>query len=230
MRLNAATAASALIVAAFASLAAGGGLLAESGPVPSFTGAPAIAGLPAEGDCTTCHLSAAGGADNLNTPGGAIEILDLPGTYDAGATYRLRVRLATDSTAAYPGRKWGFQLTAVRAGDGEGIGTFVLDDAESLAVTLGSDGFFPELASRRYVQQKSAGTRVGLGGPVEWTFSWRAPDAPGDTVFFYGAGNAANGDQSGDGDFVFTARDTVLDATTPARPVTWGEVKRRYRN
>jgi hypothetical protein len=64
---------------------------------------------------------------------------------------------------------------------------------------------------------------------VEWTFSWRAPDTPQDTAFFFCAGNAANGSQEPSGDFIYTAADTVLDLTTPVRPVSWGAVKRRYR-
>jgi len=218
---------SAAALAAGFSLALGGGVLSELGPIPSYTGAPAIRSKPAEWDCSLCHLNFEW--NNVNTPGGAVEILDLPATYVAGTTYRLRVRLSTDSTAFDPERDWGFQLTAVRASDGEGCGTFVLDDSDTLQIVSGEAGEHPELASRWYVEHKFAGLRPGLASPVEWTFSWRAPDAPEDSVLFFCAANAANGDLDPGGDFIFTAADTVLDLTTPVRALSWGAVKRRYR-
>ena len=223
MRLRAAHFACAAMLASAASLALGGGLLSGYGALPSYTGARAIGGKPAEGNCTLCHSNVEG--SKLDLPGGAVEILDLPATYTAGETYRIRVRLNSDSTTADPGRVWGFQLTAARASDGEGIGTFELDDPDTLTIQSGTD----EFASRFYVQQLIAGIRDSLAGPVEWTFSWRAPDTPQDTAFFFCIGNAADGSQEPSGDFIYTAADTVLDVTTPVRPVSWGAVKRRYR-
>jgi hypothetical protein len=223
MRPKSIYAVSAFALVAGVSLALGGGVLSEYGPLPSSTGAPAVRFKPAEWSCTLCHTSE---GNNLNTPGGKVEILDLPATYTAGQTYRLRVRITSDSTAAFAERNWGFQLTAVRASDGEGCGAFVLDDTDSLQVFLGES---PDLASRHYVEQTVLGNREALASPVEWTFSWKAPDAPEDTAFFFCAGNAANGNLDPTGDFIFTAADTVLDLTTPVRPVSWGEVKRRYR-
>ena len=217
-------AASALALVAGVSLALGGGILSEYGPLPSSTGAPAVRSKPAEWDCTLCHASETG---NLNTPGGKIEILDLPATYTAGQTYRIRVRITTDSTAAFADRDWGFQLTVVRASDGEGCGSFVLDDADSLQVF---NGEMPDLASRHYVEQTTLGDRDGIASPVEWTFSWKAPDAPADTALFFCAGNASNGSMDPTGDFIFTTADTVLDLTTPVKPVSWGALKRRYRD
>lgn len=223
MRLRAAYAASAAVLASTVSLALGGGLLSAHGPLPAYTGAPPIGGKPAERSCALCHFDPEG--SELNPPGGAVEILDLPATYTAGETYRLRVRLHSDSTTAYPGRNWGFQLTAARASDGEGIGTFELDDPDTLVIESGADDF----ASRFYVQHTILGVRDSLAGPVEWTFSWRAPDTPQDTAFFFCIGNASDGSQEPSGDFIFTAADTMLDITTPVRPVSWGALKRRYR-
>ena len=88
----------------------------------------------------------------------------------------------------------------------------------------------PELLSRPYVEQTALGDRDGIASPVEWTFSWKAPDTPADTALFFCAGNASNGSMDPTGDFIFSAADTVLDVTTPVRPVTWGALKRRYRD
>src|SRR5262245_36114962 len=119
----------AVALAVSASLVLGAGVLSEYGPLPGATGAPALRSKPEEFNCTLCHF--AGATSNFNTTGGAVRILGLPKTYTAGQTYRLGVRLSTDSTAADPSRLWGFEITAVRAADGEGAGTFILDDADS---------------------------------------------------------------------------------------------------
>lgn len=210
--------AAALILCSVASLAF---VWPESltGPIASLTNAPALGLKPAELNCTLCH------ENGPDLPGGSVEILDLPTIYSAGETYPLRVRLQSSSPVADPTLRWGFQLTAVHSADGEGAGTFVLPHPDTLEVVNGSGAF----ASRRYVQHKSAGVREGLSGPIEWSFSWQAPDPVVGPIYFYVAGNATNGNLDPSGDFVYTAADTVLDLVSPTRNVTWGAIKARYR-
>jgi hypothetical protein len=196
---------------------------------PSHTGAFAIGSVPAETNCTYCHFdrnNAPNGA-NLNTPGGGVEILDLPQYFVPGRIYPLRVRLFTDSTLADPGRLWGFQITAVRAFDGSGIGTFIQPSPDSLQIVSGT---LQEFSSRSYLEHTVYDTRDGLVGPVEWHFSWQAPpnEQKGD-VYFFCAGNAGNGDFDPGGDFIFTTADTIIDTTTAVRSVSWGALKSRYR-
>jgi hypothetical protein len=155
-------------------------------------------------DCTLCHYSE---FDNLDAPGGRVEILDVPAAYSPGAVYPIRVRLRSDSTASSPSRRWGFQLTAVRGSDGEGVGTFLLPSPDTLQVVTGLD-----FASRSYVEHRLAGTRPGLGGPVEWMFSWQAPSVASGKVYFFCAGNAADGTGDTYGDFIYTARDSSVPA------------------
>ena len=199
-----------------------------SGPLPSFCGVGPLGGKPAESNCTACHVTfddMAMEIPNLNLPGGAVEILDLPDAYDPGVTYPVRVRLASDSTAVFFTRRWGFQIGAVSKTSGEGAGTWVVT-SDSIQIV---NGFPGDYETRSYVEHTSIGTRTGLGGPVEWTFSWRAPDPGVGTVGFYVAGNAANGNNSPDGDFIYTASDSVQDATTSVARVSWGRIKARYR-
>jgi hypothetical protein len=216
-----------VVLAAGVTLALGGNFLNEDGPLPSYTGAPAIGAKPAEFSCALCHINF--DWNNINTPGGSIEILGLPSGYIGGETYRLHPRLTCDSTAAFAGRDWGFQITAVRASDGEGCGTFILDDPDSLRIVYGTDGEHPELGSRSYVEHTAISDRDGLASPVEWTFSWRAPDPPVGTVRFFVAGNASNGSEDPGGDFIFTNEATVVDQTTTARRLSFGALKNRYR-
>jgi hypothetical protein len=195
----------------------------SSGPDSSVTGAREVGEIPEEGTCAACHYTSFG--DNFNTPGGAIEILDLPEVYEADGTYDLRVRLHSDSTLGFPNRRWGFQITAVWGHDGTGAGTFVLPPGDALQTIQG----FGVWKTRFYAEHTEDGTRTGLGGPVEWQFQWRAPSTPGGRVYFFAAGNAANGNFSPSGDFVFTATDSVEDITTPVLARSWGALKAHYR-
>jgi len=195
----------------------------ETGPLPSFSGVPPVADKPGEYNCSVCHANY--DWNNIDTPGGAVELIGLPVYYEPNVSYPLTVRLHSDSTAAFPGRRWGFQLTAVRALDGEGCGTFEVD-SETLQVVF--DPFGP-FASRRYVTHTELGRRDSLSGGASWSFAWRAPSAVEDSVIFCLAGVAANGDAELNHDFVFTFDGRVADVVTPTRNMSWGSLKARYR-
>lgn len=212
-----------------ASLATGGARYAE-GPEPSHTGAPAIGAYPAEPNCTQCHTAGTSGP-NLNAPGGALEILDLPDMYVPGITYRLRVRLASDSTARFDGRRWGFQLTAVSAADGAGAGTFTVRGAQGPGDTLQVVPGDPvrDWPTRSYVEHLWDGVQDGATGPVEWSFDWTAPAEGIGTVLFRAAGNAANGSYEPSGDWIYTTADSMRDTTTAVVARSWGALKARWR-
>ena len=195
-----------------AALVAGGtlALASSGGPPPTRTGAPAVGGVAAEGVCTACHTSFP-----LNAAGATLDILDVPEFYLPGRMYTLRVRMT--STFALP-RRWGFQITAVRALDGQGVGTFDIAELAGVQIVSGAGVF----ASRRYVEHTTSGTFDNNSGPVEWTLRWRAPATDAGRIFFFAAGNAANSNDSNSGDHIYTRRDTtdihpLLDA--PVTPV-----------
>lgn len=209
------------------SLVLGGNAFVE-GPNPSLTGAFAVGGKPAEDNCTQCHQdfeNPASPRDNLNRPDGKVEILDVPNQYEPGALYTLRVRLASTATASSPFRRWGFELTAVRAMDGEGAGTFVLAAGDSLQIKSGMD----EFSSRDYIEHTFIGTRPGLGAPVEWSLQWRAPANAAGTIYFFCAGNAADGAGGNDEDFIYTTSDSTVALAVPVNRLSWGALKQRYR-
>lgn len=219
----------ALALGCAASLATGGARFAE-GPEPSHTGAPAIGAGPPEPNCTQCHIAGESGP-NLDAPGGSLEILDLPAMYAPGITYRLRVRLASDSTARFPDRRWGFQLTAVRAEDGAGAGTFTVRGAQGPGDTLQVMPGDPVRSwpTRSYVEHLWDGVQDGAAGPVEWSFDWTAPTEGIGTVLFYAAGNAANGSYEPSGDWIYTTADSMRDTTTAAAPRSWGAIKAMWK-
>lgn len=202
----------------------------SSGPIPSRTGAPGVASVPGENNCTQCHLVFDGEGnqvDNLNVPGGSVRILDLPETYSPGNTYTLRVQLSSDSTVADTLRRWGFQLTAVKASDGSGAGTFVLPAPDSLQIVDAFTGTPWE--GRQYVEHQTIGIHEAEAGPIEWSFQWQAPATPSGAVYFYAIGNAANGSLDPGGDWIYTTGDTLSDTTTAVRTTSWGGLKQRWR-
>jgi hypothetical protein len=193
--------------------------LADSGgPPESMTGAPAIAATPAEDLCSSCH---GGQAENT---GGVIELIGAPALYREGAVYTITVRLTSGQTAANASRRWGFQLTAVRMSNGAGAGTFATIAGQGTQIISGTGS----LASRRYVEQTSTGTRTGTASPVQWNVQWTAPATDIGAITFYFAGNAANGAQGENGDWIYNGSFASQDTTTATRSTTWGEVKRQY--
>ncbi len=202
----------------------------SSGPLPSRTGAPMVAAVDAEANCTACHLVFNGNGDpvdNLNQPSGSVHILDLPETYTPGNTYTLRVQVQSSATLDSLNRRWGFQLTAVRALDGSGVGTFILPSEDSLQIVNAFVGTPQE--GRQYVEHQFGDLREGVSSPAEWSFQWKAPPTPAGAVYFYVAGNAADNSQDSGGDWIYTAGDTVSDTTTAVRPSSWGGLKKLWK-
>ncbi len=197
----------------------------HTGPDPSYTGAPEVAGVPAEHPCSVCHYVV--DQNNLDAGNGYVRILDVPATYVAGQTYTLRVELDCDSTRANATRHWGFQLTAYKASDGQGAGTFIVPSTDSLQIVTGFST--DPWASRNYIEHREAAIQEGVDGPVQWSFQWQAPATASGTIYFAAAGNATNGNFDTDGDWVYTAVDSTVDLTTPTKPVSWGQIKAKYR-
>jgi len=195
----------------------------STGPVASRTGAPAVGGVAAELNCTQCHSSFA-----LNLPGATLEILDAPQFYWPDSLYTIRVRMtSTFGTAAQ--RRWGFQITAVTASNGQGVGSFDVIGNPAIQLVTGAGVY----ASRKYVEHTSAGTFPGTAGPTEWSIRWLSPATDVGRIFFFAAGNAANNSGSNTGDHIYTVRDTsdisplvdapvaspvAVNALAPARP------------
>jgi hypothetical protein len=214
------------LVASLVSLANGNASL-STGPPASRTGAPAIGGVVQENLCTMCHSDFA-----PNNPNGSLQILDLPDWYSPGITYRLRARLASTANAAAPDRRWGFELTAVQASNGQGVGTFAVRGnqvggvgGDTLRIVSGTGVY----STRRYVEHLYEGTQFQQPSPVEWSFSWTAPAGGVGTVYFFAAGNAADGSGDPSGDWIYTTADSMRDTTTATVARSWGAIKRQWR-
>jgi hypothetical protein len=175
-----------------------------NGAPRGMTGARAIGIVPAESNCQFCHDPGI----PLNDPSGQLEILDVPAQFDVDTDYTLRVRLthAWNPVPASP-PNWGFQFTAARWDSGTGYGSFTPGAGNQIAT-----GIVPGQghASRTYVTHTGAGAHNGSLGPVEWSFTWRSPSYPTAKVYFFAAGNSADGETTSSGDYIFTAVDSSI--------------------
>lgn len=162
-------------------------------------------GAPGENLCTGCHSDFP-----ENSGDGNLQILGIPGLVMPGETITVTVQLGD------PGQqRWGFEITAIDADDatGNGAGVFTITDAANTQLSNNAE------PARDYVKHTTAGTQSGtLDGPVNWQFDWTAPESGGE-VWFYAAGNAANGSGSS-GDYIYTTSTSTTVSPTNRVPMT----------
>ena len=196
----------------------------STGPPASRTGATPIGGLPAENLCVLCH-----NAFPPNDGTGLLEILDVPNVYKQGDTVTFRLSLTRPTPVETPMPKWGFQITAANRQRGLGSGTwlpFLAPPEDSQMIMIpGQAGVF---RTRRYLEHTATSTRTGQRDHAEWVVRWVAPSTDSGAIYFFAAGNAANGDGAsiGTDDHIFTAVDSIVPADTtlvdvPIVPVTF---------
>ena len=149
---------------------------------------PGFSGGFKEDSCHACHFH-----QDLNAPGGRVSIDDVPPQFLPGKSYTLTIALTRDGM-----KLAGFQLAARFKEDGAQAGTLASGRQDAERVAIGKEGLI------QYAGQKKAGSTITESGAAKWTVEWTAP-AGGGTVVFYVAANAADGNGSADGDFVYTA-------------------------
>ncbi|NOT33488.1 MAG: T9SS type A sorting domain-containing protein [Candidatus Eisenbacteria bacterium] len=194
----------------------------STGPPAARTGAFAVANKAAESNCTLCH-----NGNPLNLPVGQLEILDLPETYDAGITYPLRLRLTHTWPQLPPPEqgfvRWGFEIQAVSSQTGDSLGSWApVNGAQPDSFQITKTAASSVYRNRRYLEHTCdpfrdfemmcGSIREGNPGPsIEWNLLWTAPAATEGTVYFFAAGNSANGDGSsfGSDDYIFTTSDSM---------------------
>lgn len=149
---------------------------------------PGFSGGFEEQSCHACHFEA-----EPNTGPGRVTIDGAPATFEAGARYTLTITLTRAGM-----KRAGFQLAARFKDTGAQAGTLGpgADDTDRVSVETSS--------GIQYAGQTAAGSSPAADGEARWTVEWTAPDRGG-TVIFHVAANAANGNESADGDFVYTA-------------------------
>jgi hypothetical protein len=166
----------------------------SSGPPLSHTG---DFGQPT---CMECHLG-----NSLNAPGGSLSISGVPANYSPGQTYPIQVTVSRSGQ-----QRWGFELATRVVPSGQQAGTLVSTSQITQVTSLGGI---------QYITHTSAGTFLGSAQGT-WTFNWTAPSTQVGVISFGAAGNAANGNFSNSGDFIYTARVTTAPEVVVNNPIT----------
>lgn len=161
----------------------------REGPLPAKTG-----GFGEE-TCRQCHF------DNpIDDPAGSLRLEDVPEAAAPGQEYPLTVVVRRDGLA-----RAGFEV-AVRYADGPHAG----EQAGDLRVSDDRTRVIAALDSPvQYIQHTRLGSLPAASGEGRWTVFWKAPATATGRVVIHIAANAANGDDSPLGDFIYTTAQTT---------------------
>ncbi len=158
-------------------------------------GAPAgNTGAPNERTCAQsgCHsgndLNESGGTFNIRVKDNGTEVNE----YQHGKTYTVEVDIAREGAAGF-----GFQATA--------------KSGNTSAGTLSTGGNNDVQKISTYITHKNPAPHHS--GADMWTFQWTAPTTGGSDITFYAAGNAANGNGTTTGDFIYTTSKTLTSSS-----------------
>ncbi|MGH7740896.1 MAG: choice-of-anchor V domain-containing protein [Candidatus Eiseniibacteriota bacterium] len=212
-----------LVRATAAAVLVGGASFAfaySTGPPVTRTNGFAVADKPAESNCTLCHMPT--GAVNAD-PNGSVSIVGVPLSYVPSGIYNLEVHLNYDwSKDPFGGttpRKWGFQFTAINAASGDSSGLFISRNVppDSLQLMRYPPLSLSKFKARVYIEHTIADYHLGenqdgQSGPIVWHFKWVAPAGDSGKVYFFVAGNAANGDSCSvcGGDHIYSSVDSTV--------------------
>jgi uncharacterized protein (TIGR03437 family) len=158
-----------------------------------------------EQTCVACHSGTP-----LNVGPGNVTI-GAPASYVPGTTSPITVTIQSSSIDR---RKWGFELSA-RFRDGRQAGSFAAVGPTAVQTASGI-----QYAVHQPAQTTPAGT-----SSFAYTVNWTAPsDTSGADIVFNAAANAANGDSTSAGDYIFSAEVVIAALAAGARISAGGVV------
>jgi hypothetical protein len=149
---------------------------------------PGFSGGFKEDSCHACHFH-----EQLNSGGGRLTIEGVPASFEAGKRYTLTVTLTRAGM-----KRAGFQLAIRFKDSGAQAGTLAPGPDEEERVTVESQ------SGVQYAGQRKGGSSVIAADVTRWTIDWIAPDR-GSPIIVHVSANAADGNESANGDFVYTA-------------------------
>lgn len=154
------------------------------GPPDGRTGSPAD-------NYKTCYDAGCHNSYTLNS-GNAKFLISTPTRYTEGEVIQITVSFHNSSAD-----KHGFELSALDKNNNH-VGTFSSIDDNT------------QTADGNYIKHTMAGSNQS--GNARWTVQWTAP-TPGilGSVTFYAAGNEANGDDTPQGDYIYTTTVTIKE-------------------
>lgn len=136
-----------------------------------------------EESCHSCHFDY-----DLNHPEGELNFLGIEDAYESGMEYELNLIVKREEMS-----RAGFQMTA-RFEDGSQAGSFTM--TEELTTT-------PNIDNTVIYLQHEVGKVEAEGVEKNWQITWKAPAEGSEHVIFNIAANAANGDASEFGDWIY---------------------------
>jgi hypothetical protein len=153
--------------------------------------AAGITGQAASPSETTCTRSGCHNSFALNSGTGSIVIShNIPATgYVPGQTYSISVTVAKSGVPLF-----GFDFEALKSSNTT-AGTLIVTSSTTTQVATSTNG-------RQNITHKTNGGFTS--GTHTFSFNWKAPVAGTGTVTFYGAGLAANKNNSDTGDYTYT--------------------------
>lgn len=165
-------------------------------------GAPAgFSGGFGEPSCHACHFSA-----EPNSGPGRLTISGVPEHFAPGRQYPITIALTSPAM-----KLAGFQMTARFEAGGAQAGSLTPGQGEQERVGVADQGGI------QYVSQRKAGTSPTPDKSVKWNVIWTAPTAADRAVIFHVAANAANGDETAEGDHVHTLAVKSGPGSPPSR-------------
>lgn len=135
-----------------------------------------------EETCHTCHFDYP-----INPGDGSLAIKGFPEQYMPNRKYAVVISVSRENLG-----QAGFQLSS-RFQDGGQAGS-LKPDSDRIAFTKASNDI-------EYLQHSLSGSKVNNQPFAEWNITWIAPDSG--KVIFNIAANAANGDASAFGDYIY---------------------------
>jgi hypothetical protein len=139
-----------------------------------------------EETCRSCHFDY-----DLNPDGGSLKITGIP--KKLSEKERIDIEITVEREALEVA---GFQFSA-RYPDGSQAGSFDIAGKDRIMFSAS----VPD--SLEYVQHSDAGTDPTDKNLSSWKLMWKVPESISEPVIFNIAANAANGDQSEFGDFIY---------------------------
>jgi hypothetical protein len=159
---------------------------------------PGFSGGFKEESCHACHFH-----EQLNSGGGRVAIEGVPASFEAGQRYTLTVTLTRAGM-----KRAGFQLATRFKDGGAQAGILAPGPTEGERVAVETQ------SGVQYAGHKKAGSSISAPDGTRWTIEWIAPDGGGPVIVQVSA-NAADGNESADGDFVYTAASESAPASAP---------------
>ncbi len=164
-------------------------------------GAPAgFSGGFNEQSCHACHFHA-----DVDSGPGRVTITGVPDRFAAGERYPIVVTLTQAGM-----KLGGFQLTTRFKHDGAQAGTLAPAPGEEDRIGIDVQDDI------QYANQRRNGAAIAASDTTMWSLVWTAPETASPVVFHVAA-NAADADDTAEGDYIHTAAADLIPDLSRAR-------------